>query len=179
MKTTWETYEDVARYILDEFRNELALKTVEGKQRLPGEKSGTIWEIDALGTSISNDAVILIECKRHTTNKLNQETLAGLAYRIEDTGSDGGIIVSPLGLQTGAEKIAKSENIINVKLHENSAPEAFCVEFLDKVFHRFSGNVQAGNATVGGSINAISTCEHCGKSFTKRNGKTVCDECNA
>jgi hypothetical protein len=42
-----------------------------------------------------------------------------LAYRIIDTGADGGILVSPLGLQEGAERVAAAENIISVRLNED------------------------------------------------------------
>ena len=52
--------------------------------------------------------------------KQNQERLGGLAYRILDAEADGGIIVSPLGLQEGAERIAAAENVISVTLNENS-----------------------------------------------------------
>ena len=37
-----------------------------------------------------------------------------MAYRISDTGAEGGIIVSPLGVQEGGKKIAETENIVTV-----------------------------------------------------------------
>src|SRR5262250_1546186 len=40
--------------------------------------------------------------------------LGGIAYRIRDSGAEGGIVVSPLGLQEGAAKVAKKENIVSV-----------------------------------------------------------------
>jgi len=57
-----------------------------------------------------------------------------LAYTIKDTRATGGIIVSPLGLQEGAAKIAQAENIINVIMNENSTRESYMLSFLNKVF---------------------------------------------
>jgi hypothetical protein len=56
-----------------------------------------------------------------------------LAYRIIDTGAKGGIIVSPLGLQEGADKIAAAENVVNVILNENCNRYEFMMRFLNKV----------------------------------------------
>ncbi len=50
----------------------------------------------------------------------------------QDTGAFGGIIVSPLGLQEGAKKVAAAENIIEVRLDENSTAEHFVINFLGK-----------------------------------------------
>ena len=44
----WETYEQVAAYILNQFAAEFELERVEGKQNILG-KSGASWEIDAKG----------------------------------------------------------------------------------------------------------------------------------
>lgn len=59
--------------------------------------------------------------------------MGGLAYRIIDTGAKGGIVVSPLGLQAGAAKIAQAENIYNVTLDENSTRAEYVLKFLDRV----------------------------------------------
>jgi hypothetical protein len=56
-----------------------------------------------------------------------------LRYRIIDSGAIGGVIVSPLGLQEGAQKVAAAENIVEVHLDENSTPEQFVMSFLDKI----------------------------------------------
>jgi hypothetical protein len=37
MKQARKTYEEVARYLLDQFRAELGLSSVEGKQTLSGQ----------------------------------------------------------------------------------------------------------------------------------------------
>jgi hypothetical protein len=56
------------------------------------------------------------------------------------TGADGAILVSPLGLQEGAQKIAAAEKIISVQLHENSTPTDFAVQFLNKILHGYESH---------------------------------------
>ena len=126
----WESYEEVAAYLLDQFAAEFGLEKFEGKQKVKGTVN---WEIDAKGVTEGGDAFIIVECRRYTSSKLNQEKVGALAYRVKDTGAKGGIIVSPLGLQKGAEIIAKSENIHNVILDENSTLKEYFLKFLNKV----------------------------------------------
>ena len=78
--TTWESYEEVARYLLEKMGDALGLglERVEGKQKLVGE-SGTTWEIDGKGVRADDGAIVVIECRRYTTSKLKQEDMAGLA----------------------------------------------------------------------------------------------------
>ena len=102
--STWRNYEQVAEYLLNHLRKELNLEKVEGKQKLVGIDSGTEWEVDAKGILEDNEGIVIIECRRHTTRALSQESMAGLAYRIKDTRAKKGIIVSPIGLQKGAKK---------------------------------------------------------------------------
>ncbi len=151
MNDDWKRYESTAARILNEVAAHLGLDRVEGKQSIRGLRSGTDWEIDAKGCSQGTEAFIIVECRRYTTSKQKQESLAGLAYRIIDTGAGGGILVSPLGLQEGAEKIAKAEKIISVKLPVDATPEQFAVEFLGSVIVRPRGaqmRAEAGEVTV-------------------------------
>lgn len=131
--TNWRTYEDVARYLLDKIADLLGLERVEGKQYVPGKKSGTKWEIDAKGVCNNGTAFIVVEIRRYTTSRLSQEALASLAYRIDDTGASGGIVVSPLPLQSGAQKVADSGGIVAVQLDENSTTEQYVLRFLKTV----------------------------------------------
>ena len=131
---SWESYEDVARYFLNCFREEFGLERVGPKQNIAGS-SGTSWEIDAKGVREGdNSAIMLVECKQHRSKRLNQEAVGGLAYRIIDTGASGGIIVSPLPLQDGAKKVAESNNIVHVQLGPDSTPENFVISFFNKIF---------------------------------------------
>jgi hypothetical protein len=128
----WESYEDVATYLLGKFASEFGLERVEGKQEVAGQRSGTTWEIDAKGFVSGGAGFVIVECRRHTTSRQNQERAAGLAYRIIDCGAQGGIIVSPLGLQEGAKCVATAENIVNVRLNQDSTPEEFAMYFLKR-----------------------------------------------
>ena len=56
-----------------------------------------------------NEGFVIIECRRYTKSRQSQEKIGGLAYRILDTGARGGILISPLGMQEGASKIADVE----------------------------------------------------------------------
>ncbi len=134
MSKSWEKYEEVALYLLNQIRGQLQLKSIEGKQKLIGINTGTEWEVDAKGIVEGNEGVILIECRRYTRSKQNQEKLAALAYRIKDTGAKGGIMVGPLGLQSGAEKVAENNNIKSIEVDADSTPENFTMKFLKQLF---------------------------------------------
>jgi hypothetical protein len=64
-----------------------------------------------------------------------------LAYEILDARADGAILVSPMGLQTGAAKIADVENILSVELNENSTPTDFVLKFFKQALsgHQHDG----------------------------------------
>ena len=130
---TWKTYEEVAAYLLNQFATKFGLERVEGKQAVSGQRSGTTWEIDGKGLHKGDQGFVIVECRRYTTSKQNQEKVGGLAYRIIDTGAAGGIIVSPLGLQEGAEKVAAAENITDVRLNENCNQFEYVMSFLKNV----------------------------------------------
>ena len=129
----WETYEEVAAYLLNQLAEKFGIARIEGKQTIKGQKSGTDWEIDAKGVGFQDDIFLIIECRRYTSSKQTQEKLGALAYRIQDAGAAGGIVVSPLGLQEGAEKVAKAENIRNVILDPTSTTTNYILKFLNEV----------------------------------------------
>ena len=58
---------------------------------------------------------------------------AALAFTIQDVGAEGGILVSPLGLQAGAKKVASKANIKEVVLTENSTTTSYMMQFLDQI----------------------------------------------
>jgi hypothetical protein len=136
----WQTYEEVAAHLPNRFAKEFGLKFVEGKQKVEGRRSGAIWEIDAKGVA-GDEGFFIVECRRYTTSKQNQEKAGGLAYRIIDTGAAGGIIVSPFGLQQGAAKVAAAEKILSVRLTASSTPTEFSFQFLDKLCLGIRGKV--------------------------------------
>ncbi|MGO9154587.1 restriction endonuclease [Mycobacterium sp.] len=112
---------------------------MEGKQKLPAE-SGTEWEVDARGVKADDGATVVIECRQHG-DKLRQKDMAALAYVISDVGAAAGIIVTPIGLQEGAEKVAGHEGIQLVHLAANSTTTDFVIEFLEKVIHGASAHL--------------------------------------
>jgi hypothetical protein len=160
--TKWGTYEEVARQILHDLAEEFGLERVEPKQKVIGQRSGTEWEIDAKGVRIDGEGFVIVECRRYTTSKQSQEKVGGLAYRIIDTGAKGGIVVSPLGVQEGGEKVAQAENIASVLLDENATPEDFVLRFLNKIFVHMTDHIIASD-----SVSAVvhRKCEVCGTAF--------------
>lgn len=132
-----DTYEEVARYLLDRFAADLGLERVEPKQSILGKESGTSWEIDAKGVRESDGATIIVECRRYTTSKSKQKDLGALAYSIIDTEAGGGLYVSPLGIQKGAAKVAAARNIVSVQLSPESTNAEYMLKFLNQIFVGF------------------------------------------
>ena len=144
--TTWRSYEEVAAYLLDEMAAEFELEWFEGKQKLAGTRSDRIWEIDAKGVGHNADIFVIVECRRYTTSKQNQEKVAALAYRILDTGAVGGIVVSHMGLQKGAAILARAENIHSVILDANSTTTDYVLKFLEKTRYGVSLQLHTSRA---------------------------------
>jgi hypothetical protein len=89
-KKAWETYEEVAAYLLNRFVKEfgLGLKSVEGKQEIQGQR--TSWVIDGKGVAEDGRGFFIVECRRYTTSKQNQSQAGALAFTIMDTGAAAG-----------------------------------------------------------------------------------------
>jgi len=136
----WESYEEVARELIRRFKTDFGLSDVEGKQDIPGS-SGTTWEIEAKGIKEGNSGFIIVECRRYVKSRLKQESVAGLAFRITDTGASGGIIVTPIGLQEGAQKVAQSTGIETVILTPDSTTTDFVMRYLQKIMVGISERV--------------------------------------
>lgn len=145
-KTTWRDYQSLARYVLEEIREELGLSEVEGAQAIPGLHSGTSWNIDAKGVRESDGATIIVEARRFSEEHQSQEKLAALAYRIFDTRSGGAIVVNPHDFQKGAQLIAQANNVVNVKLDMYSTPDDFVVEFFNKLYMRVTDRMKFGDS---------------------------------
>ncbi len=140
--TNWKTYEEVACYLLNQISEKFGVSSFEGKQKIEGQKSGTPWEIDAKGIKKGTDIFLIVECRRYTTSRQSQEKVGALAYRVQDTHAAGGIIVSPLGLQKGAEKVAIAENIHEVILDVNSTTKDFFMKYLNDFFLGVSDSIK-------------------------------------
>jgi hypothetical protein len=136
----WKTYEEVAAYLLNQFAENFDLGRFEGKQVVAGE-SGTEWEIDAKGCADNGSHFIVVECKRHTKTGISQAITAALAWSIQDTGASGGILVSPIGLQEGAKKVAAKAGIVEVVLDQDSTTSVYVLKFLNQVCLGFSDSM--------------------------------------
>lgn len=136
----WESYEEVAAYLLDQFSSHFGVERFEGKQSATGD-SGTDWELDARGCSSDGQHFVVVECKRHTKTGISQAITASLAWVIEDVGGTGGVLVSPIGLQEGAKKVAASAGIVEVILDKNSTTTDYVLRFLNQVCIGFSEKV--------------------------------------
>ncbi|OYW40815.1 MAG: hypothetical protein B7Z35_00095 [Hydrogenophilales bacterium 12-61-10] len=171
----WKSYEDVAAYLLNQFSDEFGVTHVEPSQVVTGRRSKTSWKIDAKAFLADGEGFLIVECRRYTTSKQNQEKLAGLAYRILDSGADGGIIVSPTGLQAGAEKIAIAENIMNIELDENSTPHEFGMRFLNKIFVGFHERIIGADFM---EIEILRICKICRNRFVAISNEQICPACS-
>ena len=143
--TKWETYEQVSAYILNDIREQFGLDNVEGKQKVAGNDSGTTYEIDGKGIVAGGEGFLIVECRRHN-QALKQESMAAIAYRIIDTGADGGIVGSPLPVQEGAAKIAKANNIITVQLSADATRHEYLMQFLSELHVGFYDDVEVSDA---------------------------------
>lgn len=128
----WQSYEEVATHLLNQLSEHFGVGRFEGKQVVPGD-SGTEWELDAKGCAEGDGRVIVVECKRHTKTGISQAIAAALAWAIQDTGATGGILVSPLGMQAGAKKVAAKANIVEVILDQNSTTTDYVLSFLNQI----------------------------------------------
>ena len=174
MGKKWKKYEDVATDLLTLIRQEFGLDRVECKQHLIGKETGTEWEVDAKGILEDGDGFVLIECRRFTKSRQSQEKVAALAFRIQDTGAHGGIIVSPLGLQQGAAKVARSKDIVSVEIDADSTPENFAVRFLGKLFMGVTDQLGVADSS---QLMVMRACIRCGSRFEASAGEMLCREC--
>jgi len=172
----WEAYEEVAADLLNQFATHFSFDRVEGKQKVRGAKSGSTWEIDAKGVRDSDGAIFVIECRRYPDRKLNQDAMAGLAYRIQDIGAGGGIVVSPLELQSGARSVAEAENITEIQLDPSSTPRNFAMRFFGRLMLGASVEFKA---VLGMSADAevIRSCRDCGQQFSVVENERCCVKC--
>jgi hypothetical protein len=173
---SYESYEQVATYLLNQCAREFGLSKVEGKQKVFGLLSQSEWEIDAKGICEGNKGFVIIECRRYTTSKQKKKDIGSLAWEILDTGAQGGIIVSHLGLQEGAKKVVRAGRIVNVQLSLNCTPHEFAMEFLNKIFIGL-GPLQIPVPEISVKVELSNPCQKCGQMFTVIHDETVCPKC--
>jgi hypothetical protein len=152
----WRNYEEVAAYVLQEVSQTFGISTVEGKQKIKGLRSGTEWEIDAKAIRESDGALLIVECRRKI-DRLTQEALGAVAYRIADTGAGGAITVSPHPLQRGAAKVAAAEGIRHVQLDPDSTRDQWRAQIEDLLMLGFTAMVRVHASVNIKVMNADST----------------------
>jgi len=110
--TDSERYEYLIKQLLEMKASE-SLKQFEvfGSRHYRG-KSDHDHQIDvSIVFSIADVRIlVLVECK-HYSRKVRVDDVLELAARLEDIGAQKGIIVTTIGFQKGAEKVAKSKGI--------------------------------------------------------------------
>jgi hypothetical protein len=129
---SWRTYEEVAQDLLNQFAEHLGLEKVQGKQKILGQLSGRQIEIDGRGVKEGNTGFVILECKQYK-GRVDAGQAEGLAFRIMDAGAAGGIVVSPMGLQEGAAKIAASQSIVTVLLNREATAQEYAISLLNSV----------------------------------------------
>jgi len=145
----WRNYEQVTQYLLDRFKSELGLTRVEGEQSVVGTVTDWNIEVKAVRTTNSGETeTILVECRR-TKKRQSQEKVGGFAYRIKDAGASGGILVTPVPLQSGGAKIAEAENINSVILDAESTTDEYMLKFLNKIFVGVTDSAPATDSVSG------------------------------
>jgi hypothetical protein len=170
---TWESYEQVATYLLNYLADQLGLDRVERKQKISGA-SGTEWEVDAKGVAEGAESFVLVEC-RATKARQPQSKVASFAWSIQDTGASGGILVTPVQLQAGAKKVADASGIIHAQLDLGSTPSDFAVKFLNKLV---IGASVTAVASAGAECLIRRKCRSCGEYFDCAANEQTCVACS-
>jgi hypothetical protein len=111
------TYEEVAAVLLHQMAAEFGVPRGDGRQTARGKAPN--WEIEVNGSAVNGAMFLVVACRWHKTPHLSQAAMGGLAYRIEETGAQGGIVVRRLGVQDGAEHIAAAATMQTVHLDAN------------------------------------------------------------
>lgn len=132
-KQEWETYEDVARQLIDDIKIYLGLSLVNEDKREFKKNDGGKCEIDISAYDLSDGKLVLVECRKKK-KRLSNEEIDGFAYRIQQTNAKRGIIVTPLGLQQGARIAADGAKISLIRLDENSNKENYIARITQQIF---------------------------------------------
>jgi hypothetical protein len=126
MVENWRNYEDAARKIigkLNSMKDELRIEKITDKQKIKG-KSGEEWEMEIMASDSESGKPILLECKCWA-KPIPRDVIVSLAYKIKDVGGERGFIITTIGLQKGAKKIAELENIEIIKLNYDATADRF------------------------------------------------------
>jgi hypothetical protein len=124
------------------FADMLGISEVEAKQRLIGA-DGEKWEIDARGVKVDEGGFFVVECRQRSTARLKKDDIAALAFKVNMVGAQGAVIVTSIGLQKGAEKVAKYQDFKMVFLPKEGTFEEFFARCGDRLFQKLTERVGA------------------------------------
>jgi hypothetical protein len=128
-KQAWETYEDVARQLINDIKSYLGLSMVNPDKKKFPKKDGGRCEIDVSAYNMSDGKLVLVECRKEN-RRLIQEEVHGFAYRIQQTNAMRGIIVTTIGLQEGGVIAANGAKIQTIKLDPSSTLDNYIAQFI-------------------------------------------------
>jgi len=134
-KPQWKVFEDTVRSIIGRHRDFFELGSVESGVTKVRGKSGYEWNIDVAATKSASQGTVIFEVRRRKRNVVPEE-IAALVYKIQDTSSEKGYIVTKLdrGPSSGADLIAGFENIEHIQVSEDSTPEYSLMKCLERWF---------------------------------------------
>jgi len=132
-----DEFERVTRVILHNLRQHLGYEKIEGSKRYKGKSSGRKRQIDA--TVYRTDGkMIIVECKRHK-RKVGIKSIGEFYYVINrEVGAGGGLIVSSVGFDAGAQAVANAEKIGMVILNADATEQDYILEIADQLWRGIS-----------------------------------------
>jgi hypothetical protein len=139
---SWRSYEDAFRSIVAQHQDVFGLESVEPIAGHVEGSAGHVWDIEVIGYTSGRRKMVIFEVRKKSRN-IEPEAAGALAYRIEDTGSEKGYFVTPLGrtLSKGARKIADFKQIGHIQLSVDSTPENHVMKYLNDFFVGLTSNM--------------------------------------
>lgn len=126
-------YEAVTRKIFHNLREHLGIYGVS-KEKTKHIGNSTNWTVDASCYKNEDDTLVIIECRRKTTSKINQEEAGGFAFRVGDIGAGSAYMVTPIGFQNGAKKVATAHKIGMAILNVDATDTEYILNVANQLF---------------------------------------------
>lgn len=128
-----DEYERVAQVILNNLRDRLGFERVVGTTKPVGKRSGKKIQIDCTAYGLDGSKT-LIECRKHS-RPIDVNQMRAFYYVVyRDIEADGGIIVSPVGFQEGAEAVAHAEKIDMFLLNADATEGTYTLQVGNQIF---------------------------------------------
>lgn len=132
-----DEFERITRLILKNLREHLGYETVEGSKRYRGKSSGRKRQID-ISVYRTDGKMIIVECKRHT-RKVDIKIMGEFYYVINrEIGADGGLLVSSVGFDAGAQAVANAEKIGMATLNSDATEYDYILEIAGQLWRGIS-----------------------------------------